>query len=67
VEWLALPSSSVQPSLSCIDLTEVLDPLMQPIRQERGTEAALEALQPYAMPEGVVLGGAYWLMTASKA
>ncbi len=29
-----------------------------------GTEASLEALQPYATPEGVVLGGAYWLVTA---
>jgi SAM-dependent methyltransferase len=31
-----------------------------------GTEAALEALRPYARPEGVVLGGAYWLVTAQK-
>jgi SAM-dependent methyltransferase len=32
-----------------------------------GTEAALEALRPYVTPEGVVLSGAYWLVTASKA
>jgi hypothetical protein len=32
-----------------------------------GTEAALEALRPYATPEGVVLGGAYWLVTARSA
>jgi hypothetical protein len=32
-----------------------------------GTEAALDALRPYATPEGVVLGGAYWLVTARKA
>ena len=32
-----------------------------------GTEAALEALRPYASPEGVVLSGAYWLVTARKA
>jgi SAM-dependent methyltransferase len=32
-----------------------------------GTEATLEALRPYATPEGVVLGGAYWLVTARKA
>ena len=32
-----------------------------------GTEASLEALQPYATPDGVVLGGAYWLVTARKA
>jgi hypothetical protein len=31
-----------------------------------GTEAALEALRPYATPKGVVLGGAYWLVTARK-
>jgi SAM-dependent methyltransferase len=31
-----------------------------------GTEATLEALQPYAMPDGVVLGGASWLVTARK-
>jgi SAM-dependent methyltransferase len=30
------------------------------------TDAALEALQPFATPEGVVLGGAYWLVTARK-
>jgi hypothetical protein len=33
---------------------------------QAGTEAALEALQPYATSEGVVLGGAYWLVTARK-
>ena len=31
-----------------------------------GTEASLKALQPYATPEGVVLGGAYWVVTARK-
>jgi SAM-dependent methyltransferase len=31
---------------------------------QAGTEAALEALRPYATPEGVVLSGAYWLVTA---
>ena len=34
---------------------------------QAGTEASLEALQLYATPEGVVLGGAYWLVTARKA
>ncbi len=34
---------------------------------QAGTEAALEALRPYATPEGVVLDGAYWLVTAHKA
>jgi SAM-dependent methyltransferase len=34
---------------------------------QAGTEAALEALQPYVTPKGVVLGGAYWLVTARKA
>jgi SAM-dependent methyltransferase len=34
---------------------------------QAGTEATLEALQPYATPEGVVLGGACWLVTARKA
>ena len=34
---------------------------------QAGTEAALEALRPYATPEGVVLGGAYWLVTGRKA
>lgn len=34
---------------------------------QAGTEAALEALRPYATPEGVLLGGAYWLVTARKA
>ena len=33
---------------------------------QAGTEATLEALRPYATPEGVVLGGAYWLVTARK-
>jgi SAM-dependent methyltransferase len=32
-----------------------------------GTEAALEALRPYVTPEGVVLGGAYWLVDARKS
>ena len=32
-----------------------------------GTEATLEALRPFATPEGLELGGAYWLVTASKA
>lgn len=31
-----------------------------------GTEAVLEALRPYAKPEGVVLGGASWLVTARR-
>lgn len=30
------------------------------------TDAALEALAPFATPDGVVLGGAYWLVTARK-
>ncbi len=34
---------------------------------QAGTEAALEALRPYATPNGVVLGGACWLVTARKA
>ena len=34
---------------------------------QAGTEATLEALRPYATPEGVVLGSAYWLVTARKA
>jgi hypothetical protein len=33
---------------------------------QAGTEATLEALRPHATPEGVVLGGAYWLVTAHK-
>ena len=33
---------------------------------QAGTEATLEVLRPYATPEGVVLGGAYWLVTARK-
>ena len=33
---------------------------------QAGTEAALEALRPYATPEGVVLSGASWLVTAHK-
>jgi SAM-dependent methyltransferase len=33
---------------------------------QAGTEAALEALRPYATPEGVLLGGD-WLVTARKA
>jgi SAM-dependent methyltransferase len=32
-----------------------------------GTEAALEALRPYATPDGVVLSGANWLVTARNA
>jgi hypothetical protein len=32
-----------------------------------GTDATLEALRPYAGSDGVVLGGAYWLVTARKA
>ncbi len=32
-----------------------------------GTEATIEALRPYATPEGVVLASAYWLVTARKA
>jgi hypothetical protein len=32
-----------------------------------GTEAALEALRPYASPGGVLLDGACWLVTARKA
>ncbi len=31
-----------------------------------GTEATLEALRPYVTPEGVVLGGATWLVRARK-
>ncbi len=34
---------------------------------QAGTEATLEALSPYATPEGVVLGSAYWLVNARKA
>jgi SAM-dependent methyltransferase len=34
---------------------------------QAGTEATLEALRPYATPEGVVLGGASWLVTSGKA
>jgi hypothetical protein len=34
---------------------------------QAGTAAATEALRPYATPKGVVLVGAYWLMTARKA
>jgi SAM-dependent methyltransferase len=33
---------------------------------QAGTEAALEALRPYATPDGVVLSGAHWLVTARK-
>jgi SAM-dependent methyltransferase len=32
-----------------------------------GTEATVETLRPYATSEGVVLGGASWLVTARKA
>jgi len=31
-----------------------------------GTEATVEALRPFATPEGVVLGGACWIVTARK-
>jgi hypothetical protein len=31
-----------------------------------GKEAALEALRPYATPEGVVLSGACWIVTARR-
>ena len=31
------------------------------------TEATIEALRPYSTPEGVVLGGAHWIVTARKA
>jgi hypothetical protein len=34
-------------------------------RQSKG--ATLDALQPYVTPDGVVLGGACWLVTARKA
>jgi hypothetical protein len=34
---------------------------------QAGTDAALEALRPYATSEGVVLNGAYWLVTARRA
>jgi SAM-dependent methyltransferase len=34
---------------------------------QAGTAAALEALRPHATPKGVVLSGAYWLVTARKA
>ena len=33
---------------------------------QAGTQAALEALRPYATPDAVVLDGAYWLVTAHK-
>ena len=39
----------------------------EPKAVQAGTEATLEALRPYATPEGVVLDGAYWLVTATKA
>ena len=32
-----------------------------------GTDATVEALRPYVVSDGVVLGGAYWLVTARKA
>jgi SAM-dependent methyltransferase len=38
-----------------------------PMAVRAGTEATLEALQPYVTPDGVVLGGAYWLVTARQA
>jgi SAM-dependent methyltransferase len=34
---------------------------------QAGTQAAREALRPFATPDGVVLGGAYWLVTARKS
>ena len=33
---------------------------------QAGTEAALEALRPYAALEGVLMGGACWLVSARK-
>ena len=33
---------------------------------QAGTQATIEALRPYETPEGVVLGGACWLVTARK-
>ena len=33
---------------------------------QAGTHATIEVLRPYATPEGVVLGGAYWLVAARK-
>ena len=38
----------------------------EPEAVQAGTEATLEALRLYATPEGVVLGGACWLVTARK-
>jgi SAM-dependent methyltransferase len=38
----------------------------EPQAVKAGIDAALEALQPFVTPEGVVLGGAYWLVTARK-
>ena len=32
-----------------------------------GTDSSVEALRPYVAPDGVVLGGACWLVTARKA
>ena len=32
-----------------------------------GTDATVEALRPYVVSDDVVLGGAYWLVTARKA
>jgi hypothetical protein len=34
---------------------------------QAGTDATLEALRPYATADGVVLGGACWVVTARKA
>lgn len=34
---------------------------------QAGTTAALEALQPYVTPDGVVLAGAYHVVTASRS
>ncbi len=37
-----------------------------PAAVQAGTEATLKALRPYLTPQGVVLGGACWLVTARK-
>ena len=38
----------------------------EPETVQAGTEAAIEALRPYATPDGVILDGAYWLVSARK-
>ena len=38
----------------------------EPEAVQAGTEAALNALRPHATPKGVVLSGAYWLVSARK-